>query len=97
MDGFVSSHAETLAARDADDVDPGVVMGYYNAADLPVFDHFAREFCVCDRWYSSVPGATRPNRLYALAGSANSRDDRKPPLYEQHSFVRHLDAPIVGT
>jgi phospholipase C len=96
MDGFVSSYADTLAARDADDVDPGVVMGYYNGTDLPVFDHFAREFCVCDRWHSSVPGATWPNRLFALAGSAPSRDDRKPPIYEQHSFARDLDAAGVS-
>ena len=31
-------------------------MGYYNAADVPVYDHLAREFAVCDRWFSSVPG-----------------------------------------
>ena len=41
MDGFAASYAETLAARGVEDADPGVVMGYYNASDLPVFDHFA--------------------------------------------------------
>jgi phospholipase C len=96
MDGVVSSYAEAIAGRGADDVDPGVVMGYFDASDLPVFDHFAREFCVCDHWHSSVPGATWPNRLFALAGSAPSRDDRKMPLYEERSFVRHLDAADVS-
>ena len=96
MDGFPASYAETLAARGVDDADPGVVMGYYDASDLPVFDHFAAEFCVCDRWHSSVAGATWPNRLYAIAGSAGaSRDDRKVPIYHQHSFVRYLDAADV--
>lgn len=44
-----------------------------------------------------VPGATWPNRLYALAGRADgSRDDKTPPpLYGMHSFVRHLDAAGV--
>ena len=96
MDGFTSSYAETLAARGVEDGDPGIVMGYYNASDLPVFDHFAAEFCVCDSWHSSVAGATWPNRLYALTGSgAGSRDDPKVPIYHQHSFVRHLDAAGV--
>jgi phospholipase C len=97
MDGFVASYADTLAARSVDDGDAGVVMGYYHASDLPVFDHFAAEFCVCDRWHSSVAGATWPNRLYAIAGSAGaSRDDRKVPIYHEQSFVRHLDAAGVS-
>jgi phospholipase C len=45
-----------------------------------------------------VPGATWPNRLYALAGRADgSRDDKTPPpIYGMHSFVRHLDAADVS-
>jgi len=97
MDGFAASYAATLAARRVPDADPGVVMGYHNAADLPVYDHLAEHFCVCDRWHSSVPGATWPNRLYAVAGSADgSRDDKRVPLYDKHSFVRHLDAAGVS-
>lgn len=92
MDGFAESFARTLESRGVDNPDPGMVMRYYNAADLPVYDHLAEHFCVCDRWHSSVPGATWPNRLYAIAGSADGiRDDRKPPIYGKHSFVRHLD------
>ena len=75
-------------------------MGYYDAADVPVYDHLARQFAVCDRWFSSVPGATWPNRLYAISGgAARSRDDlphNRPPMYNQPSFVRHLDAHGVS-
>jgi phospholipase C len=97
MDGFAESYLRTLTSRGVAAPDPGVVMGYYNGADLPVYDHLAKEFCVCDHWHSSVPGATWPNRLYALAGRADgSRDDKKPPpIYAMHSFVRHLDAAAV--
>jgi ferredoxin len=53
-----------------------------------------------DRWFSSVPGATWPNRLYALCGpAAGSRDchpHNLPPLYNQPSFVRRLDAHGVS-
>src|SRR5262249_6140632 len=50
MSGFVDSFAAKLAQRSATGHDPGLVMGYYNAGDLPVYDHLAAEFCVCDRW-----------------------------------------------
>jgi phospholipase C len=97
MDGFVASYAAKLARESVADPDPGIAMGYFNAGELPVYDHLARHFCVCDRWHSSVAGATWPNRLYALAGSAaGSRDDRKPPLYDKHSFIRHLDTAGVS-
>ena len=100
MTGFVASAAATLARSGDGDGDPGCVMGYYDAADVPVYDHLAEQFAVCDRWFSSVPGATLPNRLYALTGgAAGSRNDRPPyipPLYHQPSFVRHLDAHGVS-
>lgn len=99
MGGFVANAAATLAGRGVEDGDLACVMGYYDGADVPVYDHLAEEFAVCDRWFSSVPGATLPNRLYALCGvAAGSRDDRPPhvpPLYHQPSFVRHLDAHRV--
>ncbi len=99
MSGFVTSLARTLADRAVPGGDPAVAMGYYDGSDVPVYDHLAREFAVCNRWFSSVPGATLPNRLYALSGSAaGSRDDvtrPRPPLYQQASFVRHLDANRV--
>jgi len=98
MDGFVDSYAAALAARGMPGADPSPVMGYYNAADLPVYDHLAAEFAICDRWFSSVPGATWPNRLYALSGrAAGTHDSRNgAPIYDQHSFVRHLDAAEVA-
>jgi len=101
MSGFVDSFAAKLAQRGVlADHDPGLVMGYYNGADLPVYDHLAAEFCVCDRWFCSVPGATWPNRLYAIAGRADGSRDDKPsgqaPLYDLPSFVRHLDAHDVS-
>ena len=62
--GFVSNYAKRTAT------DPGVVMHYFNAQDVPVYDHLAREFTICDRWFCSIPGPTQPNRAYALAGTS---------------------------
>ncbi|HTZ85423.1 MAG TPA: alkaline phosphatase family protein [Solirubrobacteraceae bacterium] len=94
--GFVKNFARISQARahklGVPLPSPGLVMGYYDADDLPVYDHLASEYCVVDRWFSSVPGATWPNRLYAAAGrAAGSRDDIAPPLYSLPSFPRYLD------
>jgi phospholipase C len=98
--GFAANfakHAASYVAKHGGPMpDPGLVMGYYNASDLPVYDFLAEHFMVCDRWFSSVPGATWPNRLYAVAGRAQgSHDDLSPPLYSLSSFPRFLDAAGV--
>lgn len=91
--GFVSDYA----AHHPEDPDPGIVMGYYNGANLPVYDHLAREFMICDRWFASVDGATWPNRLYAVTGhAAGKKVNKKIPLYSLPSFVRHLDKQKVS-
>lgn len=100
MDGFVTNFARMSRARATQAgqpaPSPGLVMGYYDGNDLPVYDHLAQEYCVVDRWFSSVPGATWPNRLYAVTGrAAGTRDDISPPLYELPSFVRYLDESRV--
>ena len=38
---------------------------------LPVMTTLARSFVVCDRWFSSVPGPTWPNRFFVHAATAN--------------------------
>src|ERR687885_1508393 len=85
--GFVENFAATHPAAD-----PSVVMQYYTADQVPVYNYLAQQFCVCDRWFCSVPGATWPNRLYAVTGAAaGSLDNESPPLYNCSSFVRQLD------
>jgi phospholipase C len=91
--GFVANYAKERPKAS----DKGIVMGYYNGDDLPTYDHLAREYCVSDRWFSSVPGATWPNRLYAAAGkAAGSKNGKKLPIYDLPSFVRHLQRRKVS-
>jgi phospholipase C len=85
-DGFVANYAKKHPPE------PGVVMGYFDGVDLPAYDHLARQYSVCDRWFSSTPGATWPNRLYAITGRCdNTREDLSPPLYFLPSVMRYLN------
>ena len=89
--GFVTNYVRTR--DDPAFVEEPVVMGYHDGEQLPVYDFLARRYCLCDRWFCSVRGATFPNRLYAGAGrAAGSRDNARPPTYDLPSFVRQLDA-----
>jgi phospholipase C len=75
MTGFVRNYAgRLLGTRRLPDV-----MGYYTGEDLPVYDLLAREFCICDRWFSPVPGPTWPNRFFAYAGHSAGKLKNEPP------------------
>jgi phospholipase C len=68
--GFVRSFIESRDPADGVTEDLwSVPMGYYTSKDVPVYDHLARQYCVCDAWHASIPGDTWPNRLYAITGT----------------------------
>jgi phospholipase C len=54
---------------------PGTIMLSYTEDDVPVIAQLAREFLVCDNWFSSMPGPTWPNRLFYHAASSAGMDD----------------------
>jgi phospholipase C len=51
------------------------VMRCFRPEQLPVLNELAREFVVCDRWFSSMPGPTWPNRHFVHAATAGGLDD----------------------
>jgi phospholipase C len=91
--GFVRSFIDSRKAADSVGKDMWMVpMGYYTSKDVPVYDHLARQYCVCDRWYASIPGDTWPNRLYATAGRSGPNVAKDSPLLQHLSFVPPLRA-----
>lgn len=71
--GFLRNYGKVVASN------PEFILHYFTGADVPVYDHLARDFCVCDRWFCSLPGPTQPNRAYALAGTSDSRKENITP------------------
>ena len=53
---------------------PAEVMKCFTAQQLPVLNQLAQEFAVCDRWFSSLPGPTFPNRYFVHAASSGGLD-----------------------
>ena len=66
--GFVSNYAKVDPAH------PGDIMKCYAPEQLPVINTLAREFAVCDHWFSSLPGPTWPNRFFIHAASSAGLD-----------------------
>jgi phospholipase C len=67
--GFASNFATAVNSPS-----PGDVMKCFTSEQLPVLSALAKEFCVCDAWYCSMPGPTWPNRFFALGGSSAGLD-----------------------
>jgi phospholipase C len=89
---------ETDITLNVSPVSPGAIMGYYDQNELPVYDFLARHFLVCDKWYSSLPTDTWPNRLYTLTGGsggmietpADADVPTNPPGYSMKTLFEAL-------
>jgi phospholipase C len=69
--GFVTDYAQSYPKAQPQDLVE--VMKYRALDSLPAIHALARNFTICDHWYSSVPGPTWCNRLFALSGTSLGR------------------------
>jgi phospholipase C len=67
MQGFVQDYA--LVSNDA--AHGANVMKCFSDLTLPVLSTLAKQYAICDHWFSSVPGPTIPNRLFGHAAHSN--------------------------
>lgn len=73
--GFVKNYVTTKTPHEGHPINNyGEVMKCYSPAQLPVLNALAKEFAVCDNWFSSVPGPTWPNRFFVHAASSGGLD-----------------------
>jgi len=89
MQGFVQNYASDSgnAAHGA------AIMRCFHGGSLPILSTLAQQFAVCDRWFSSVPASTIPNRLFAHAawsGLSLTQDAIKAPL-TAHTVFEDID------
>jgi phospholipase C len=73
MRGFVSNFSRQVHSSLHGPVTvrhPERIMRCFSPEKLPVLTSLAREFAVCDHWFSSVPGPTWPNRFFMHAATS---------------------------
>ncbi len=89
--GFVTSY-ETKGLEEKRK--PGFgpqIMRCQPAANIPVMAMLAREFAVCTRWFSSVPGQTWPNRNFAHAGTSDGEVNITFRSYMNRTIFEQLE------
>ena len=72
--GFVMDYADTGSTT------PERIMDCFTEEQLPILHTLAREFAVCDNWFSSMPGPTFPNRFFIHAATSGGLDDHPSDL-----------------
>jgi phospholipase C len=78
MQGFVTSYSKFAIKPDhAPDI-----MRCYSPKCVPVLTGLASSFAVCSNWFSSIPGPTLPNRLFAHAGTSKGRLDMSAEAFD---------------
>lgn len=91
MSGFVASYASAQNASIAP-----IIMDAFDPSHVPVISTLATEFTLLDRYHSSLPGPTFPNRLFALSATSHGfgdNDDVQTALgWPQRSIFGALDA-----
>lgn len=69
MSGFVSEYAQVLVAAGKPVELAQEAMNYFEFGTLPALHTLAKNFLVCDHWFSSMPGPTWQNRFFIHSGT----------------------------
>ena len=80
--GFVANFARTYSQSST--AERQQIMGYYPLGSLPVIHALAQNFTICDRWFSSLPGPTWPNRFFVHSGTCKGHVKMPSGTYIQN-------------
>jgi phospholipase C len=78
MDGFVWAEGSPYT------------MAYYDQRDIPNYWAYARQYTLCDRFFSSLMGASLPNHLYTVAAQSGGAINN---LFSLKEIEEELDSP----
>jgi phospholipase C len=93
--GFVYNYSQQQGVTAAT---APLIMKCFPPAQLPVLTTLARQFALCTRWYSSVPGPTWPNRFFVhCATSKGFIDNSLLHNYDMRTIFENLSDTNSGT
>jgi phospholipase C len=88
MNGFVSSYIKNAGG----DVTRGkAIMDCHAPESIPVLAGLAKNYRVCTRWFSSVPGQTWPNRFFMHAATSRGLVTNDPLDEDAQTIFDKLD------
>jgi phospholipase C len=71
-------------------------LGYYLAADLPVYSSLVHQFTVFDHWFCGILAPTYPNRFYTHAATTDRIDNSSTPQSSLPTIWDRLSAAGVS-
>lgn len=83
--GFVKDYV--MAHPNCPPGDKDQIMGYYSFGSLPVLHTLAKNFAVCDRWFSSMPGPTWPNRFFVHSGTCKGHVKMPSGIFDPNLHI----------
>jgi phospholipase C len=95
MSGFAQNYhaVDPLSRRH-----PGDIMFYFTPDQMPVTNHLAQQYAVCDQWFASGPVQTFPNRMFCHCGTP-SLDGNKSRINDIDYIVHasHTMKAVAGS
>jgi phospholipase C len=99
--GFIKDFV--MAHPNCGDTEKQQIMAYYDPGKLTVLHKLARNFAVCDRWFSSMPGPTWQNRFFVHSGTTKGHlkmpsgiFDPNFHLYDQDTIYDRLNEKKIS-
>src|SRR5579863_5253841 len=83
MQGFVRSFEQHTNDRNK----LHRIMRCFKPEAIPIITTLAREYAICDRWFSSVPGPTLPNRSFIHSATSVGRVDMSPNWMDEAKTI----------
>lgn len=88
MKGFVKAYASVPGVHINRESEP---MGYFTSKDVPITSFLAQTFCTCNRWFSSLPTSTQPNRTMAFCGETHIHNTKSGLIGINYSIFDWMD------
>ena len=88
--GFVVSHTLTAQGSPQKGAE---IMQCIQPTRIPALATLAREFAVCDQWFSSVPGPTWPNRFFAHCATSDGWVENR--VFSTIPFLQKYTMPSI--
>jgi phospholipase C len=83
MQGFIKSYF----TKEQDVGHSRNIMNCFDPKNLSVLVQLAEQYAVCDRWFSSLPGPTVPNRMFAHFGTSFGHVDNAMKFFDNGKSI----------
>lgn len=98
--GFASDYRQVCRSSSQSDqqslANASRVLRCFPADALPALHTLAREFAICNKWFSSVPGPTWPNRFFVHCATSGGYLDNALRDYGMRTLFQNLSGASVN-